>query len=807
MSSLPNQTNRTQESGLVSINIYNGATDAASRRRRRLQADDGKIDFQSDVCNAYKIHIQVSNISKYIIDIDLGKATPFPSCDFWNVDNQQWDAENCFVHAIDEKNGIVTCGCPHLTTFSIAGHEIIPEATLLTELDFHQFTISNLIEYPTVWITLIIIFIVIGFICWLDPRSRDIETASILAFEDSIYTSFQRKRLFEDIIGKEMKIVSEYMPNHHLVGAGFRNILTGDDGSVESLCVFQLALFGAYVRNDHTLISLFSRTSGTNLTLKQRLGCFSMYLFTVMVVTAIFYGETQPTIAQEITQSFITSLFATVPQFIIKKIFEKSKPIEIRSRKEAVDQMASLLSGFAKEDLDKTQEDNYSSSDDEEGPADLRLLAVKTNADRYPNMKEFNQATDVLYNLTDKEEGESERLLRAKHIRRALFDGMFPLPHKFKKIAWIILIAWSIFAAILCIVYGLRFDLQYDRIENKNISSEYSEPCWHEELSKTIQMDESLRLADEKQSVLDDINESTYGGGQSKSWILSIFQSLLTSLILWQPLTIYVITWIKIWAFTWHLKMKIGPGNIIALCKKCCHRDSDNGDITIATTNSEEFLDIDDETSSVNKTIAYLIAHDGRPVEPNSFLGNPHLIIDDVGERKKTLKLQGGPEKTLKDSQEIYFSAKELAVIGEVQKEREENDADADDDDDNFQIEMQILDHVNDGDDVKEEEEEEEDQEPPSIKEQTTISMADEFVQDYMAKEAHDDSDSVGLCEEEPDLYSGDVNNNDKQKNEDDFDIEYTLSSKRDAGSGDDNELSDINTLDEMANLLTKVNK
>ena len=54
-----------------------------------------------------------------------------------------------------------------------------------------------------------------------------------------------------------------------------------------------------------------------------------MYIMTVMTATATFYGIEQSTITKDIFVSFTISLFGTLPVFIIKKLFEKSKPKQI----------------------------------------------------------------------------------------------------------------------------------------------------------------------------------------------------------------------------------------------------------------------------------------------------------------------------------------------------------------------------------------------------------------------------------------------------------------------------------------------
>ena len=58
-----------------------------------------------------------------------------------------------------------------------------------------------------------------------------------------------------------------------------------------------------------------------------------MYLCIVMVTTGTFYGVEQSSPAQDIVASFCVSLFSTLPTLIIKKIFEKSKPREVKSEK------------------------------------------------------------------------------------------------------------------------------------------------------------------------------------------------------------------------------------------------------------------------------------------------------------------------------------------------------------------------------------------------------------------------------------------------------------------------------------------
>eukprot|EP01083_Nonionella_stella_P176927 620437_1 len=86
----------------------------------------------------------------------------------------------CFVYDISDTT--ITCGCTHLTTFSLSQDAIVPEANILTEIDWREFTFYNLYHYPTVWLTCLLFFVVFIFICWVSPIICDkIQTRSIMS--------------------------------------------------------------------------------------------------------------------------------------------------------------------------------------------------------------------------------------------------------------------------------------------------------------------------------------------------------------------------------------------------------------------------------------------------------------------------------------------------------------------------------------------------------------------------------------------------------------------------------------------------
>ena len=295
-----NVNRRQTSNGIVTANIY------GSRQKRRRLAET--VEFETDECSPYLISIEVANTS---IDtaISFTDSSNFPSCDFWNTGDSFWDTEGCFVH--DITNESVICGCTHLTTFSVSADEIWPEPNYLTEIDWRNLTISNLLKYPTVvclysvfythwfvtpycylcnvycilfqWITALAMFIVFLIVCLINPRSSKVDSKSVIAFQDIIFKSTQEDKLWKDVTGKEIKYYSgmcvhyhfvyqiitlytvplfpEYTANHHLLGLGLRKQLETPEDR-KSMMLLTWNLFKLYLRNDHTLLSIFQRTAG-----------------------------------------------------------------------------------------------------------------------------------------------------------------------------------------------------------------------------------------------------------------------------------------------------------------------------------------------------------------------------------------------------------------------------------------------------------------------------------------------------------------------------------------------------------------
>ena len=127
--------NRSSISGnIVTANIYGG-----SSRRRRLAES---VEYNTSNCYPYFINIAIDNTSAFNVTMSLDDSANFPSCDFWNTNVSYWDTDGCFV--FDITNESIICGCTHLTTFDLSKDDILPEANLLTQVDWQNLTVPNL---------------------------------------------------------------------------------------------------------------------------------------------------------------------------------------------------------------------------------------------------------------------------------------------------------------------------------------------------------------------------------------------------------------------------------------------------------------------------------------------------------------------------------------------------------------------------------------------------------------------------------------------------------------------------------------
>lgn len=213
--------------------------------------------------------------------------------------------------------------------------------------------------------------------------------------------------------------------------------------------------------------------------------------------------------------------------------------------------------------------DDYTGEND--GPDETFVTAMNTI--RKKRTKTAVKTVHVALAQAKSYNNRSQRVQLVEHIRDVLYRAVYPLPRLCKKLAWILILLWSVVCCYLAILYGIQFDKLYD--EQQKNTELYESDCWqlnvqlmiNNNLSKSVVEDANIALAQSNQFSDNYFDEDAdiIIPADSASWLMSLFQSLILSLIIWQPLTVYIVTWIKLWQFTWNLRMALGPSNM----KRC----------------------------------------------------------------------------------------------------------------------------------------------------------------------------------------------------------------------------------------------
>eukprot|EP00493_Phyllostaurus_siculus_P022901 UN23235 len=93
-----------------------------------------------------------------------------------------------------------------------------------------------------------------------------------------------------------------------------------------STCMKVWEMFVVAFRNDHVVWSLFARDRGSNLSNRYRVLAFAIYLFNVMLGSAIFYAQNQEHAMSEIYWSFVVSLCSSFPVWLFKWAARATRP-------------------------------------------------------------------------------------------------------------------------------------------------------------------------------------------------------------------------------------------------------------------------------------------------------------------------------------------------------------------------------------------------------------------------------------------------------------------------------------------------
>eukprot|EP01083_Nonionella_stella_P072446 195388_1 len=466
----------------------------------------------NDSCLPYLISMPI-NVSNW--------SRTFPSCTFWNASLQTWDDKGCTIYQMDADS--VTCACIHLTTFKVSAEDFDPKAELLSASDFGALTAPNIAKYPTTWLTMILIWIVLLLACICTPNNH-VDTP-IIAFEEIIYKRFRDEHLVTHEEWYQIQRIDAHSSNY---------------------CLLSIHLFETYLKNEHTILSVFERSDGTNLSTRQRIGLLLLYLSLIMMADAMFYGGGQRRKPMgDLTASALISLLATLPVYMIRILFEWSKPRVVKMAKKT---KANVVV-----------------------PKELKNAIAALKKSRRPDMKLVRECLNY----------SGDKTALAEEIRVILFSYNYPLPEWCKKVAWSLVILLPLFCMIISVIYGLQFDIksqQMDAIQNEIESLGQMNAQSFCNMSHVLDAKQQVFA----QQLLDEEGEEEYHVDDfgdiydSTKWLLNILISFLTSVFVWQPLAIYGVTWIKLLALHRRLRMEASVYNVVMLLCSACSKKKKN---------------------------------------------------------------------------------------------------------------------------------------------------------------------------------------------------------------------------------------
>ena len=601
-------------SDVYTINIDRSTND----RRRRLQGDD----FSSlDTCSPFFFTIPISSNVRFSNDddVDAGERTlTVPVCQFWDTITETWSQTGCWLSSYT--NSSMTCSCTHLTSFSGAAENFIPSANVKAIWNWRALTIENMMDHPTVFLSILGALCLFISICFTTP---DRYNRPLIAFEDSIFESFRKLRgkslKYTSLELTEIKYLESILPpnNKMMIGTGIRRVCSG---AICAMMKLHWKLFILYLKNEHTLFSVFQRSAGTNYTVRQRVSCFFVYLCTLIAISAIFYGVNQQGVSI-ITASATMSLVAVIPGKIFKKLFKKSKPKIVESQK--INQMIFHL----KPDLDLIASNRP--------PSYQRLIDIVSNTKDNVKMQMVRRVqTSYSVEQSGEQDGvDWNQMTLVNQIRNRLLDETYPYPHGMKKITWLLLSAWCLAMIIIALQYGIQFDLLYDIVDGQPLPS-----CWQNNFRETLNSRFTEIFIEDRQNSV----QTDYGLDyvtDSRAWLISVCESLAFSILLWQPFMIWLFTWLKLWAFTHNLKLDGGIVNLYRLmgkvfrCRCCGFLDSVKRRRQNKGTESERGAERDNDHQADAEEVALKIRDSSEPLQQRSKSEIKNFRITDIADR------------------------------------------------------------------------------------------------------------------------------------------------------------------------------
>jgi len=255
-------------------------------------------------CDGFIIRHTINNASSIALLDDItasGKyeSLALPKCAFFDTTTLEWSSDNCTLLSYDESE--MVCQCSHLTTFMGVLESFEPDINSLEKETWQQFTLANIFARPTPLILCISVVLSIALLYLIIGEKTN---RPLIASKECLPKE-RRSELFGQ--SPEGKI---------------HRLLNKDSNA----CTKVWSLYKLKMRNEHIFFSMWTRQGHTNYSTKFRLLFFMVYLFTILLGSAIFYGQDQQHAASELLWIVIVAVIGGGLVWLMQKVIKSSRP-------------------------------------------------------------------------------------------------------------------------------------------------------------------------------------------------------------------------------------------------------------------------------------------------------------------------------------------------------------------------------------------------------------------------------------------------------------------------------------------------
>lgn len=191
----------------------------------------------------------------------------------------------------------------HLRSFRADKSSLSPQINVISNDDFRAINSETIIRYPGPFLTVLSLLVCFSLVQYMLPKK---EHKPLLAIPDIFKKDIRQALVNRSGWVQAMKIYR-------------------DDSLPVMTKIWRTFL--VYMKDYHTILSVFASNEHTNFSNRQRVACCFMYLITIIAISALFYGRRgEVTDLQTWMIMFWGGLMSCLPVYAIIYAFQFTRP-------------------------------------------------------------------------------------------------------------------------------------------------------------------------------------------------------------------------------------------------------------------------------------------------------------------------------------------------------------------------------------------------------------------------------------------------------------------------------------------------